>query len=252
MASRRTNARCSARRGSASLRRVRREERLDDARGELRAQVEREVRKAHAMREPAGGPPPRWRCKHRRLLVVLRNRARARGCARPPRGLRADEQRGGPAESTPAAHGDERAVRVRRERGLRAAAAPRAWASASAARSAAWNLPGESARARRRPRARRRGRPRAAAALDERDDRAAGGGRGAAAEASKPGGDAVRPRPAGRCGSGRRTRRRPRCPNGRPRRRAEALRMLEVLGEHGASECRSGSGVPGPPRETGA
>ena len=138
--------------------RVRGQERVDDARPELRAQVEREVRHAHPVRDRTGDPD-RMRGAARRLGVVLRVGPQLE---RHGGGVIADQQRRDRGVH-PAAHRHERAARVAPPR--RACAPPRR------ARGAAHRPPGRrrgtcpatARRALRRSRARRPGPRRARA-----------------------------------------------------------------------------------------
>ena len=142
-------------------RRVAGQERLDDAGAELRAQVEREVRQAHPVRDRAR-EPDRVRRAARRLGVVLRvgpQLERDRDRLAPARRRAARRPRSPPRRSSPRACGPAAGRRAPR----RAHAAPSARCSASAARSAAWSLPATARRARRRSRARRPGPRRARA-----------------------------------------------------------------------------------------
>ena len=76
------------------------EERRDDAGGERRAQVEREVRQPHPVRDRAREPDGVRRAA-RRLGVVRRRRATARASRRPPRGPSRATSSAATAESTP-------------------------------------------------------------------------------------------------------------------------------------------------------
>ena len=198
-------------------RRVAGQERLDDARAELRPQVEREVREAHAVRDRRASRTASARAAGGGgvVLVVAPELQRHRD------GVLADEQRGHGGVHA-AAHRDEHAVRDRPAPTAVRAAAPSARCSASAARSAACSLPGESppSSAAIARRAHARG-VEQELALDQVHGRRARGGQRAAAV-----GVEARPRPRGRPrrarrrGSGRRTARRRRGRRSPPERRA--------------------------------
>ena len=196
---------------------------LDDAGAELGAQVDRQVRHAERVRERA-----RAADRLRRAAAETRRRCWGPPTARasPPTGSSPPSatSRAATALSTPpliatSVRPSAGASRVPGER----AAAPSARCSASAASSAAWRLAGLSppsssaisSRADARGVEQRR-------VAQQRDDRAAGGDRGAAAAGVEAGvGDravrAVRGRARARCGSGRRRRRRRRRRCMRPR-----------------------------------
>ncbi len=206
------------------------QERLDDARPELRPQVQREVRQPHAGARPTARAAPRRPSSRTRRR---RSRRRATAPASPrPRSRAA----GARPRRSPRRRSSRRAC-ARDPTGTDAprAAAPSARCSASAARSAACSLPGESP-----PSSSAiavvptRAASKQVLALDQRHDRGAGGGQRAAAVGVEARGDhAVALDDAPRPGSGRRRasrRRRRHGPRNAERRahwaRRDALRIV--------------------------